>query len=105
MYCLLIPAFVCVVSFSVIALIPLFAGINGDNKMINTLIIDTATKSLNDIFKNVDDVYKTVEASMEGETLFGVDGIINTPDSEGYVEIIGAMEKSMVSHSFIEFTY
>lgn len=97
-----LPALICVAIFSFAAIIPLSLGISGDNDKTNKLIIDTATKSLDDIFKNIDDVYKAIEGSVEGGVLFGEGGIISYDSTDLYSKITDTMGKNISANSFIE---
>ena len=71
-----VPALILVVVFSVLAFLPMYLGKRADIEKSNNLIIETATKSLEDTFKNIDEVYRNLEGSIEGLSLFGSAGIV-----------------------------
>ncbi|MBE7021370.1 MAG: helix-turn-helix domain-containing protein [Ruminococcaceae bacterium] len=96
-----LPAFILAVVFAVASFFPMYLGKRADIENSNTLIIDTATKSLDDFFKGVDEVYRKLEASIEGVTFYGSDGIISE-GGEAIKSLTENMSRTLMGNNYIE---
>ena len=96
-----IPALILAVVFSVISFFPVYFGKRSEIENSNSLIIETATKSLDDIFKNIDEVYRNIEDSIEGISFFGQNGLA-AGGGETLNKITENMERNIIVNSYIE---
>ena len=96
-----VPALILVVVFSVLAFLPMYLGKRADIENSNNLIIETATKSLEDTFKNIDEVYRNLEGSIEGLSLFGSAGIVKNK-GEALDKITENMSRNLIVNSYID---
>ena len=96
-----IPALIIVASFTLMSFFPMYISIKDTKENSSKLIIDTAIKSLNDIFKNIDNTYKSIENEIDKEVLYGENGIINY-DNDLSSYLTDTLKSVTETNNFIE---
>ena len=96
-----IPALVIVAIFTLMSFFPMYISSKDTKENSSKLIIDTAIKSLNDIFKSIDNTYKTIENEIDKEVLYGENGIIGY-DNESVTHLVDSMKSATVTNGYIE---
>ena len=91
----------CLLSFSLGAFLIATGSLKNTFDSNNTLMVNTVTKSLNEVFKKVDDVYKTLEIYIGAQPLFEDNNLTEYIAVTGNEEI-DKINESVLLYDFIE---
>ena len=94
-------AVLCVFAFSLTAYYAMGSLLTGKFNESNRLIVDTVAKSLNDSFKKIDDIYKTMESLNETQNLFRENGVIYAGTDE-QLSVITELSNITLFYDFVE---